>query len=183
MTKSAPAIAPAADTNTPAADLLKPTDPATGPKTFEQWETRRAALVADPRFRERYMRGDGEAVAAMKQVFAALNPKTDPASAEEREFSQRLAALTPLRVKANLDNSCWNWVAAGGPVAAHERQRALELKEQFFRDKQWVARHLDGGRLKTQMVNVNLVLSSKVASAEEIEKFKKANDRFLTGHK
>ena len=113
-----------------------------------------------------------------------MDAKTNPASAEDQEFSQRLAALAPLRVKASLDDAVWRWAAAGGPVNADERQRALELKSQLFSDKKWVAAYLNGGRLEnSQMVNVNLVLSAKVASAEAIEKFKKANERFSKGSK
>ena len=79
-------------------------------------------------------------------------------------------------------NLFWRWTALGGPVNADERQRALEMKDQLFRDKKWVAAYLDGSRFEnSQMVNLNLVLSAKVASAEEIERFKKTNERFLKG--
>ena len=85
-------------------------------------------------------------------------------------------------MKASLDESVWRWAAAGGPVNADERQRALEMKDQLFRDKKWVAAYLDGGRLEaSQLVNVNLVLAAKVASASEIDRFRKTNERFLKG--
>lgn len=181
--ESAVTPAPAAGSATPSvSEFSTPADAA--PLTPETAQARLAELKSNSKFREAYLSGDPGAREEFKKVFAAMDARTNPASAsaEDQEFSRRLAALAPLRVKASLDEFVWRWTALGGPVNADERQRALEMKDQLFRDKKWVAAYLDGSRFEnSQMVNLNLVLSAKVASAEEIERFKKTNERFLKG--
>ena len=82
----------------------------------------------------------------MKEVHAALNPKVDEATQEGRDYARRMAGLTYLKVKADLPDEVWDAVARNAPVPLHERQKALQAKERFMRDKEMVRRYLDGDR-------------------------------------
>ena len=77
------------------------------PLTPETAQARLAELKSNSKFREAYLSGDPGAREEFKKVFAAMDARTNPASAsaEDQEFSRRLAALAPLRVKASLDES------------------------------------------------------------------------------
>jgi hypothetical protein len=182
---SAPAPAPVDSNTTPAAsNLLKPLDAATTPTTPEQWEARRVDLIGDPKFRDAYMKGDPEAVARMKEVHAALNPKVDEATQEGRDYARRMAGLTYLKVKADLPDEVWDAVARNAPVPLHEHQKALQAKERFMRDKEMVRRYLDGDRdANTHLTTINLILAARVGDAEEVEKYRKAGVAFLAARK
>jgi hypothetical protein len=183
MSEPATINAPAGGSTTPGSDLLKPLDAATAPTTPEAWERLRVDLIGDPHFRKAYLSGDSTAQAKMKAVFAGLNPKVDQATQEGREYAARMMALTPLRMAAGLlPAEFWDGVARGSPVTFAEREWALQMKQSCFADKNWCAKVKSGDMEATALkVRLSAILGSRVASADEVAKYREAGNKSLNG--
>ena len=179
MTDAAAAAtaAPADPSTTPAiSDLLQPQ-----PMTIEQAQAKRVEMIGNAGFRERILRGDHEAVAAWKNVHAALSPPVN--SAEGQQYAKNWQSLSILRAKADLSDEVLDHAAGRGVVSLAERERALFAKERNFKDRAWVQRYLDGDRAaNTEMALINLTLASRVGSFQEIEDFKAAAAKRLAAN-
>ena len=157
-TNQTPATAAPADTaSVPAAsDLLQPQ-----PMTPEAAAVKRVQLLGDPGFRERVLAGNAEANKQWKDVHRALSPQADPASAEGREYNQRMSGLAVLRAKAQLPEIMWDHVAANAPVSLAEREEAQYAKQRLFSDKAWVEKYLSGDiAANSELTRIHFVLAS-----------------------
>jgi hypothetical protein len=162
------------------ADLFQP-PPA---MTVEQAQAKRAELFGTAGFARRVAAGEPAAVKEWKSVTAALSPKVDQTTQEGKDYAARMSGLSILKAKADLPDEMWDHAAAGGFVSPAEKEAAVFEKQRLFKDKAFIQRYLDGERAaNSQMVRVNLVLSSKIGSFDQIEAFKKAAAKRLGGIK
>jgi hypothetical protein len=178
MTELAPAPTPLDTTTVPAvSDLLQPQS-----MTAEVAAVKRVEYLGDPKFRERVLAGDAEANKQWKDVHRALSPSADPATAEGREYNQRMNGLAILRAKAELPEIMWDHVAANGPVSLAEREEAQFAKQRLFSDTAWKERYLSGDiAANSELTRIHFVLASPIGTFEEIEAFKAAAAKRLNG--
>jgi hypothetical protein len=155
------------------------------PTTPEAWEKRRVDLISNEQFRKAYLSGDVAARQAMKDVFAALNPKADTGTDEGKEYNARQAVLTPLKmVSGGLPPEFWDAIARKTPVTLAEREWALTTYAQCYADKAWCAKVMAGDRdARALKIRFNAIIASRVASPEEVAKYRAAGDKFLSGAK
>jgi hypothetical protein len=141
----------------------------------------RVKMLGDAGFRDRVVAGDPQATKQWRAVTRALlSPSVDQATAEGKQYAQRMDALSYFKAKADLSDAVYDQVAAGGPVSLKERQDAIFAKERYFKDKAWVRRYLDGDReANSQMTIVNMVLASPIGTADQIDAFNAAQAKRL----
>ena len=181
MTDNAtPATAAPTDTSTTPAisDLLQPQ-----PMTPEVAAVKRVELLGDPKFRERVLAGDAAANKQWKDVHLALNQQADPATAEGRNYNQRMSGLSVFRAKAQLPEIMYDHMAANAPVSLAEREEAQFAKQRLFRDRSFVERYLAGEiSANSELARIHFVLASPIGSFEEVEAAKAAAAKRLAGN-
>ena len=157
---------------TPAAtDLLQPA-PA---MSVEAAQARKAELFGTKGFAERVARGDPESVRQWREVTRALRPAVDQSTVAGQAYERNQNSLAILKSRADLPDAAWDWAAAGGPVSAEEKIKAGQARQRLLKDRAFIQRYLDGDRAaNSEMVQINMVLASRIGSFDEIEAFKKA---------
>jgi hypothetical protein len=176
------------DTTTPAApaspsvgvsDLLPPEKPA---MSVEVAQRKRLSMLGDANFRSRVVAGDSQATKQWRDVNRALNPPVDQTTAEGKQYAQRMDSLAYFKAKADLPDAVYDQVAADGPVSLKERQDAQFARERYFKDKAWMRRYLDGDRqANSEMTIINMILGSPIGTYDDIEAFKQAAAKRLSG--
>lgn len=128
--------------------------------TREAAGTRIAELKADKGFLEKYLGGE----VAARDEFVRLHATAFGNNSAANEAGQRRGMfIDTLKSQGELPQACWDQVRNNGPVFQHERDFALQTKEQLFRDKAWVARYLDGSREeRSLLLRISLILASPV---------------------
>jgi hypothetical protein len=161
-------------------DLLAPEKPA---MSVEVAARQRVKMLGDAGFRDRVARGDPEATRQWRAVTRALSLSVDEATAEGKQYAQRMAGLSYFKAKADLSDAVYDQVAAGGPVSLKERQDAIFAKERYFKDKAWVRRYLDGDRqANSEMTIINMILGSPIGTFDEIQAFNAVAAKRLSGN-
>jgi len=179
MTTDLPATPVTSDLLTPP----QPPQPERPAMTPEAAAFQRVKMLGDAGFRDRVARGDPEASKQWKDVNRALNPPVDQTTAEGKLYNDRMQALSYFKAKADLPAECYDHVAADGPVSLKERQDALFAKERLFKDKAWVRRYLDGDRqANSEAALIAMILGSRIGTHDEIEEFKAAAAKRLSGN-
>jgi hypothetical protein len=135
-----------------ATDLLPPE------QTPETAGARIAELKADPAFTERYLSGETNARAEFTRLHSLAAKGVVNGDGIHRGMQ-----VDALKKHADLPPEAWAQVANNGPVFAHERAEALQMKERCMRDKAWVSKYLDGSREEVSlMTRISLILASPV---------------------
>ena len=176
--QAAPARASYPGATPAASDLLN----APSTMTVEQATIKKAELVGKAGFADAVLAGDSDAVKQWREVTRALRPAVDQSTAEGQQYSQNMDRLAVFRAKADLPEAMFDHVAAGGPVSAAEKEAATYAKQRLMKDKAWVQRYLDGDRAaNSEMTRINFVLASRIGTFDEIEAFKAAAAKRLSG--
>ena len=132
------------------------------PMTVEAATARRAEMISDAGFTERYMAGGVPERDEMLKVSTALSIAN---SAESFATEQQIASLKSI---ADISDDVANEIRSGRAVTPQERQFALDLKAKLMRDRAWVAKYLDGDReCATKVALLSVVLSARVAEPQK----------------
>ncbi len=134
------------------------------PMTAEAATARRAEMVADPAFVERYLAGGVPEKAEMLRVSTALS--VDPAnSAQSFQTEQQIATLKNI---ADLSDDHIAEIRSGRAVTPEERTFAENLKSQLMRDKNFIQKYLDGDReAATKITLLSIILSARVQEPQQ----------------
>jgi hypothetical protein len=141
MTEATPVTAAAALGVTGPPPVAVGVDGANPPMTREAAELRKAELLRNADWTERFLAGESRARTEM----AALNLALVQTAGNEGQHRRDLE-ITSLRSRADLSDAHVAEYANLTPVSAAERQFALDKKAQPFGDRAWVAKYLDGDR-------------------------------------
>jgi hypothetical protein len=129
--------------------------------TPEAAGARIAELKADPAFQEKYL---GDEVTARAE-FTKLH--TIVGKAPNESALHRVSQFDALKKHADLPEKVWAHVAEDKPVAPFEREEALRTKERCMRDRNFVARYLDGSREEVSlMTQISMILASPVKTGD-----------------
>ena len=132
------------------------------PMTAEAATARRAEMVADPAFVERYLAGGVPERDEMLKVSTALSIEN---SAEAFATEQQIATFRSI---ADLTDEHANEIRSGRAVTPQERQFALDLKAKLMRDSGFVRAYLDGDRAAaTKIALLSVVLSARVQEPQQ----------------
>ncbi len=132
------------------------------PMTAEAATARRAEMVADPAFVERYLAGGVPERDEMLKVSTALSVEN---SAEAFPTEQQIATFRSI---ADLTDEHANEIRSGRAITPQERQFALDLKAKLMRDSRFVRAYLDGDRAAaTKIALLSVVLSARVQEPQQ----------------
>ena len=132
------------------------------PMTVEAATARRAEMVADPAFVERYLAGGVPERDEMLKVSTALSVEN---SAEAFATEQQIATFRSI---ADLSDDHIAEIRSGRAVTPEERTFAENLKSQLMRDSGFVRAYLDGDRAAaTKITLLSIILSARVQEPQQ----------------
>src|SRR5271156_4175076 len=130
---------------------------APAPLTYEQAVSRKAELFSKPGWAERYLQGDQTARREFTELTAALAlGAPDPGrTAREIGASGLKGFLKAHHIQEYLDQT---------PVTQDIHDEAVELRKSWMRDKERVAKYLDGDRgTRRELSLMSIVLNAPIA--------------------
>jgi hypothetical protein len=176
------APSPGVDTTpeAPAFPGSTPASPLGAQMTVDAARARRDAIIKDPVWRDRYVKGDSELAAEMRnlnlviseqsegnkldQVLAGTAPlgKMEVVSGGELPTTSLMQAVEELR--KSLPDEAIKELIEGAPGVSQERHDfAARLRAQLLEDREWCGHYRSGNRLyREQMTRINAVLSAPI---------------------
>lgn len=134
------------------------------PLTAEAATARRAELVADAAFVERYLAGGVPERAEMFKVHEAMS--VDPANSAQAVQTE--LQIDTLKNIADLSDAHIDEIRTGRAVTPEERRFAEDLKSRLMRDQAFVRKYLDGDReAATKITLLSIVLSARVQEPQQ----------------
>ena len=147
-------------TNAAGGDLPGAPQPSIDPLpaiSYSEAESRKAELFANEEWRNAFFSGSVEAKREWDQIVRGL-AAPPPAPANERE-----AIVEHLRQHADITEAVADEIRSDRASTPWEHQRALQRRDQLFRDEAWVERYNRGdGRAQTEVALINLILSRRI---------------------
>jgi len=133
-----------------------------GAMTPEQVGARRTAMLADPEWREKYLKGDVAARTEFTEVHKRIAAAVDVGGVQARqEQEDHLAAH--LQEHAFVAPEIIQQIRERRAVSQEEYRMARAAKARIMSDKAAVRKYLDGdAELRSRMVLINVILSSQV---------------------
>ena len=145
---------------------------------------RRDAIIKDPVWRDRYVKGDPALTAEMRALNLPISEETDGTKVDkilagtaplgkmevlahgELPTVDLMSAVDGLR-KNGLPDQIIKEIVEGTPVTAERHREAAIIKQQLLGDKAWVAAYRDGSRLHAEQLHrVLAVLTAPIMEAK-----------------
>ena len=133
--------------------------------TAEQATARLAAVKADPKWRDAFLKGDGKATgehaALVRVIFAdGGDPKIQ---AQAETFRQRESLVNYYRSRAAIPDAVADMVMNDTPVTAVEAERAEQEWQRLKADPAWVTKLMSGDReARTQKTLIDIIKARPV---------------------
>jgi hypothetical protein len=134
--------------------------------TREAAYTRRGELMADPKWRESYLKGDPEKQKQMREIISGMT-KFDLENVGEaitaRQAAEREMTIDSLRRTSDISDEVAQQIRDQSPVSWNEFKKAEQEKKRLMGDVEFVKQWLAGNRAaRTRMALVSVILGSRI---------------------
>jgi hypothetical protein len=129
------------------------------PMSWDAAQARKNEMLNDPATRDKIMQGDVETRAEYDRVIRSLAfGQPPPGPADSRE-----SIVEHLRQHADISEAVADEIRSDRASTPWEHQRALQRRDQLFRDEAWREKYARGDqRAQTEVALINLILSRRI---------------------